>query len=163
LTDTVIETPGLGETVLLMEHLQKVLVTAEKIKKWTASDPLLSRVYTFVQHGWPEKCPEEDIRPYFSWKCKLDTHDGIILWGHWIVVPQKGRETLLDELHVGHPVIVCMKCLARSYVWWPNIDSGLEGRVRHCATCQEHRNVPAAAPLHPWEWPDRPWVRLHID
>ena len=21
----------------------------------------------------------------------------------------------------------------------------------------------ARAPMHPWEWPDRPWARLHID
>ena len=25
------------------------------------------------------------------------------------------------------------------------------------------RRSPAPAPLHPWEWPSRPWARLHID
>ena len=25
------------------------------------------------------------------------------------------------------------------------------------------RPLPAAAPLHPWQWPTRPWSRLHID
>ena len=25
------------------------------------------------------------------------------------------------------------------------------------------RHAPQPAPLYPWEWPDRPWVHLHID
>ena len=25
------------------------------------------------------------------------------------------------------------------------------------------RPTPAKAPLHPWEWPTRPWARVHID
>ena len=29
--------------------------------------------------------------------------------------------------------------------------------------CQQPCNKPSAAPLHHWEWPERPWVRLHID
>jgi hypothetical protein len=163
LSDTVQDTPILGETVLLLEQLDEMPVTAKEIKQWTASDPVLSRVYTYIQNGWPEKCQSEELRPYFSRKCELDTHDGLVLWGGRIVVPRRGRDTLLDELHVGHPGIVRMKCLARSYVWWPNLDHHLEEKVRHCSGCQENRNVPAAAPLHPWEWPDEPWVRLHID
>jgi len=26
-----------------------------------------------------------------------------------------------------------------------------------------NQNTPAVAPLHPWEWPQCPWTRLHID
>ncbi|CAC5416982.1 unnamed protein product [Mytilus coruscus] len=26
-----------------------------------------------------------------------------------------------------------------------------------------NRHVPAEAPLHPWEWPEKPWSRVHID
>ena len=29
--------------------------------------------------------------------------------------------------------------------------------------CQTHKNRPSSAPLHPWEWPNRPWSRLHVD
>ncbi len=56
-----------------------------------------------------------------------------------------------------------MKALARSYVWWPKLDQDVERLVKICGTCQEHRNVPAVAPLHPWNWPDKPWQRLHVD
>jgi len=32
-----------------------------------------------------------------------------------------------------------------------------------CTSCQQVHNKPSAAPLHHWEWSERPWVRLHID
>ena len=33
--------------------------------------------------------------------------------------------------------------------------------MKSCEICQE--NGKAVAPLHPWEWPARPWSRLHVD
>lgn len=56
-----------------------------------------------------------------------------------------------------------MKALARSYVWWPKLDKEVEDTVKACEICQEHRNAPAPAPLHPWDWPDKPWSRIHVD
>ncbi len=56
-----------------------------------------------------------------------------------------------------------MKSLARSYVWWPNINADLESKVRACGECQASRPPPAMSPLHPWEWPQKPWSRLHLD
>ena len=51
----------------------------------------------------------------------------------------------------------------RQYVWWPGLDADLEGRVSRCVPCQECRKSPPSVPLHPWEWPQRPWVRVHVD
>ena len=56
-----------------------------------------------------------------------------------------------------------MKALARSYVWWPGIDQEIEERVKACNSCQRTRHNPAPAPLHPWEFPNQPWERLHAD
>jgi hypothetical protein len=56
-----------------------------------------------------------------------------------------------------------MKALARSNVWWPKLDKEVEDTVKACKTCQEHRNVPAPVPLHPWDWPDKPWSSIHVD
>ena len=39
----------------------------------------------------------------------------------------------------------------------------LESQVKGCPECQSSRLPPALAPLHPWEWPERPWTRLHLD
>ena len=56
-----------------------------------------------------------------------------------------------------------MKTLARRYVCWPGIDSELDDSVKDCSKCQEHQHLLAKAPMHSWEWPDRPWACIHID
>ena len=56
-----------------------------------------------------------------------------------------------------------MKSLARSYVWWPGMDSDIEQLINTCDLCQHHQKSPDKAPIHPWEWPTKPWQRLHID
>ena len=43
-----------------------------------------------------------------------------------MLVPPKGRTTVLQELHGGHPGIKCMKSLARGIVWWPKLDKEIE-------------------------------------
>ena len=56
-----------------------------------------------------------------------------------------------------------MRSLARSYVWWPHIDKDIDSVVKACYECQQSRHAPPVAPLHPWEWPQCPWARIHID
>ena len=56
-----------------------------------------------------------------------------------------------------------MKALARSHVWWLNMDQDVEQTARECAACQEGRPAPLQAPLHPWEWPTTPMDRIHVD
>ena len=77
--------------------------------------------------------------------------------------PAKAREAVMDMLHEGHPGISRMKSIARGFVWWPGMDGQLEEKVKKCEQCQFNRYSPAKVPLHPWEWPQRPWGRVHID
>ena len=35
--------------------------------------------------------------------------------------------------------------------------------VKQCSICQQNQHNTPAAPLHPWNWPDQPWVRLHLN
>ena len=56
-----------------------------------------------------------------------------------------------------------MKAIARGVVWWPGIDAKIKRKIKECPECQMHQKSQPIAPLHPWEWPSRPWTRLHID
>ena len=76
--------------------------------------------------------------------------------GNRVVIPKRGRETVIKMLHEGHTGIVRMKSFARSYVWWP----GIEQCVKSCVSYQIQRKSP---PVHPWAWPERAWSRVHID
>ena len=80
-----------------------------------------------------------------------------------MVVPARGQQQLLEDLHSTHPGIVRMKSLACSYLWWPGLDRDIEEKVKSCKVCQLQSAAPTTAPLHPWEWPKKTWSRMHID
>ncbi|XP_056098696.1 uncharacterized protein K02A2.6-like [Rhinichthys klamathensis goyatoka] len=149
------------ERVLMLENV--TLVSAAEMSRWTSRDPVLSRVAQFVQHGWPPPDGNPVFQPYAVRKTELSVQGGCVLWGSRVVVPPPGRNALIQQLHHGHIGITRMKALARSYFWWPKLDADIEVVVKRCVACQEHRNSPAPAPLHPWEWPSKPWQRLHVD
>ena len=156
-------TPIPGDIVNVLETINTSPVDATRIKLWTARDPVLSQVLQFVLQGWPSEVEEEAVKPYFIRREELSVHAGCLLRGAWVIVQPQGREEVLNILHDTHPRIVKMKSLARSYVWWPKMDTNLEEKVKSCVTCQSHQNTPPCSPLHPWEWPGRPWSRVHVD
>ena len=151
-----------GETVLVMETLQTSPIKASQIKQWTDHDPVLAVVRDKLQQGWTHT-DDEQMKPYQRRREELSIQDGCILWGNRVVIPPPGRAKVIEELHEGHPGATRMKALARSYVWWPQMDAELESKVKSCYQCQIHQHAPAVAPLHPWEWPQRPWSRVHVD
>lgn len=153
----------LEERVLMLESSDITLVSADQVKAWTDADPVLSQVREMVKNGWSSTEKGEEFAPYKLRKCELSIQNGCVLWGSRVIVPKAGQENVLRQLHQCHPGVSRMKALARSYVWWPKLDKEVENIVRSCMTCQEHRNIPAPAPLHPWDWPDKPWSRIHVD
>ena len=56
-----------------------------------------------------------------------------------------------------------MRRLARSFGWWPGLDQDIECRIKQCQWCEENRNVPAKASIHPWECPSKLWAPVYID
>ena len=161
---TTISVDGLpGDLVHLINHLATTGITAENIREWTDKDPTLSQVRHFVMLGWPDSVPGEEFRPFNNRKSELSVLDGCLLWGSRVIVPPQGQQLVLNELHDSHPGCTRMKALARSYVWWPQMNAEIEEVVKQCPNCQESRPSPAMAPLHPWEWPSHPWQRLHLD
>lgn len=85
------------------------------------------------------------------------------MWGYRVIVPHKLRANVLKELHVNHFGINKMKALARSYFWWPNLDSQIEELAKNCNICSKFRNVIQKSVLKPWPWPKKAWTRIHVD
>ena len=94
---------------------------------------------------------------------ELSLQNGCVLWGSHVFVRSRLRPSLLGGLQAGHFDSSRMQELARSYLWWPNLDRDLEGLIKSCPECLSERVLPAKAELHPWEWPTHPWHRIHVD
>nr|XP_023659478.1 uncharacterized protein K02A2.6-like [Paramormyrops kingsleyae] len=150
------------EQVLMMDLLDDALLDTSQIKRWTVTDVILSQVHDHVLKGWPTQVGSH-LKPYFQRRLELSARDVCVLWGTRLIVPTKGRDKILKLLHQTHSGMSRMKGLARSYVWWPDMDQDVEREVQSCEECQKHRKSPPTAPLHPWEWPDSPWSRIHVD
>eukprot|EP00731_Ephydatia_muelleri_P009464 Em0005g50a len=137
-------------------------VTALHIAKATRRDKTLATVLQCVLHGqWNLIGQGKD--PFYRRREELSCHDGCVLWGQRVVIPSNLQSLLLEELHEGHLGVVRMKELARSYVWWPNLDQDIERMVASCEKCKMVSSMPQLAPHHPWQFPSSPWDRVHID
>ena len=78
------------------------------------------------------------------------------MWGIRVIIPQKLSTRVLDVLHSTHLGVSKMKAIARSYVWWPNIDKEIEEITKRCTGCVQKKSNPSKVPIHPWEWPSKP-------
>ncbi|XP_060547527.1 uncharacterized protein K02A2.6-like [Pantherophis guttatus] len=150
-------------SVLLLDTLTLGPISSAEVAKASARDPIIRTVMGWVLKGWPVKVDGGDYQGFVNKRNELFTQGGCLLWGDRVVVPTKLRMRVLELLHEGHPGIVRMKSLARSYVWWPNMDQVISEWVGKCRPCQESRPDPPVAPIREWEKPKGPWGRIHID
>ena len=148
--------------VFMLKQVDVLPVTSDRLRQATNHDPLLSKVLVFVQSGWPPGSTKE-LKPYFDRRLELSVEQGCLMWGIRVIVPSELQQKVLTELHSGHQGTVKMKALARSHVWWPNIDQDITLVTQGCTGCQLMQKDPKLTPVHPWEYPEGPWRRVHLD
>ena len=157
------ESEGISTAALVnLTQIEALPISRHQLQHSTERDRVLSRVVKYTQNGWPKQW-EPELKPFRNRQHELTVEEGCLLMGVRVIVPEKLRAAVLDELHIGHPGIVRMKSLARLHVWWPGIDKQIEEAVRSCGSCQGIRNKPQPVPLHPWVWPTCAWQRIHVD
>ena len=147
-----------------MLQLDNSPVHSKEVEIESRRDKIIACVLESVLTGnWGLCENSEKFKDFVCRKNEFGVELGCLLWGSRVVVPLKLREKVLSQLHNCHPRVSRMKALSRSYVWWPNIDRDIENTVKNCRDCQMNKNNPIKAPIHPWEWTNKPWVRLHLD
>nr|XP_006813842.1 PREDICTED: uncharacterized protein K02A2.6-like [Saccoglossus kowalevskii] len=141
------------------------LVTASELQTQSRDDPLLQRVATYVQNGWPKSVPP-------NLKVFANLRDELTVWNEYsiarssrAVIPEALQERVLRMAHDGHPGIVRMKQRCRETVWWPGMDSQIEDYVRNCEPCAISGKSarPKQPPLQPTPWPTEPWNSIQMD
>ena len=102
-------------------------------------------------------------KPYADKQTELSVDKGCLMWGGRVIIPEKMRPDVLQLLHSTHMGASMMKNMARRYVWWPRMDSEIDTLSQTCQSCQKVRPLPRKSHPHPWDVPDQPWERIHID
>ena len=158
--DTDLGEASADPTVFNISQLQALPVNVTKLRTATAADPLLSKVYRYTRSGWPEQIPDA-LRPFHRRQHELTVEESCI--GIRVLIPKRLQEKLLEELHTDHPGVTQMESIARSYMWWPKLDSHIECMAKACTSCKAVKYAPPSVPLQPWTWPSKPWQRVHLD
>ena len=148
-------------SVFNVAQISVLPVSVLQVCKATRADLVLRKVILYLKSGWPIKLPDL-LKPYFNCRDELSIEEGCVLWGICVIVPKKLQSSVLNMLHEGHVEVVKMKMIAWSYIWWPGIDKTIEDLVKSCKSRQEVQKVLEPAPLYPWIWPGKPWVRVHL-
>jgi hypothetical protein len=48
-------------------------------------DPILNKVYPWVQSGWPNQCDGPELEPYFSKRLEFSDSE-VVLWGARVII-----------------------------------------------------------------------------
>ncbi|EGT45549.1 hypothetical protein CAEBREN_25839 [Caenorhabditis brenneri] len=154
------------DVVDTLEHgCQQLPVSAHIIRQFSKKDPTLQAVYKFVKSGhWPRSIPKDTpLRDFYNRRGDLYIVHKCVMFGERIIIPTKLRNRVLRMLHRAHPGIVRMKKLARSFVYWPSIDSEIEKIVKSCDQCAAVAKDPTKNTLCSWPLTTAPWQRVHVD
>ncbi|GBM07216.1 Uncharacterized protein K02A2.6 [Araneus ventricosus] len=140
-------------TIFQMTQIETLPVTSRELRQETGKDEELGPLLRALREG----------RNLQGREAQYTIEDGCILYGQRVCIPKKYQKNVLDELHTGHLGMVKMKALARSFVYWQDIDKDIEDAVRNCVDCARHKTDPAKAKVHYWEYPSMPWERIHVN
>lgn len=148
---------------IFSSSIEPLPITSKEISKATMDDKILQKLSKFTKVGWPTKCRDSDLIPYFPKREQISEVDGCLTFGQRTIIPEKYRQNILKTLHFAHPGIVRMKAIAREHVYWPGINFEIEKIVRQCSECQSAAKNPIKNSLHPWPISSEVFERIHID
>lgn len=96
-------------------------------------DKTINKVITYTTSEWTNlKELPDDLKQYHRKIVELSVDENCLFWRLRTVIPSNMRPLILRELHASYLGIVKVRMIARSYVWWPEIDNDIEFTVNSC-------------------------------
>ncbi|GFV68242.1 uncharacterized protein K02A2.6 [Trichonephila clavipes] len=119
-------------TIFQMSQIEALPVTSKELRQETSKDIELGPLLRALREG-------KDLQ---GREAQYTIEDGCIMYGQRVCIPRKFRKNVLEELHAGHLGIVKMKAIARSFVYWKNIDNDIEEAAKNCVDCARYKADP---------------------
>ena len=136
-----------------------------KLKAATHDDPTLCALRDTINQGWPDKRRNvrANLRHYWPMRDLLSTEDDLIIMSERIVIPSTMQQSILEDIHAGHQGVTKSQLLAKSVVYWPDINRNIEEFVQSCETCQNALPSQPHEPLMQHDIPERAWQTVGTD
>uniref|UniRef100_A0A914XSI1 RNA-directed DNA polymerase n=1 Tax=Plectus sambesii TaxID=2011161 RepID=A0A914XSI1_9BILA len=149
---------------ILQDQIRHLPLRVKQIQEETAVDVVLKVVTQAVKTDrWPISIQGSPLWTFHNRRARLSIVNDCLMFADRVVIPKKLQKHVLRQLHAGHPGTVQMKMLARSHVYWPNIDTNIDQLVKSCPNCASVAKSLLKAPLQSWPKPTQPWDRVHAD
>lgn len=159
------ETEDVTEMVLFIDQWDQPAVSCKELQALTAADGVMQAICRYVTEGWPSvvEGDNREMAEYWKRRHELSAENGLLFWGHRVVIPRAAREKLLKMLHESHQGASTMKTRARARFWWPGLDQDIHRIAVDCRDCVQALPMPPAR--NPVSWPisQEKWSRLHAD
>ena len=81
--------PDPDEHYVFTRAVSGLPITAVEIAEFTRKDQVLAKVYEYTSSGWPDRCVDPEIKPYWNRREELSLEDGCVSWGRRFVIPVK--------------------------------------------------------------------------
>ncbi|XP_058456315.1 uncharacterized protein K02A2.6-like [Malaya genurostris] len=149
----------------LEECLSTLPINYKMVRTATNKDALLQQVIQYIDSSWPNnsKITDRNMKTFHSRRESLSVVNGCIMMNELIVIPECYHQRVLKQLHRGHQGVERTKAIARSVVYWANIDDDIENLVRQCCICASTAKSPTHHQPQPWPRAAGPWKRIHLD
>lgn len=165
--DFIIASAGIDNEInyVFNDNIKNLPIKYSELANETDNDNTLQTVIDYMENGWPnvKSIKDDKVRKFNSRKDALERYEKCIMFNSRIVIPERLQKRILIQLHKGHPGRERMKSLARSYVYWPNIDVDVENFVKGCENCVTALKMPVKTSLSSWRMSTKPFERVHLD
>ncbi|GFX80082.1 uncharacterized protein K02A2.6 [Trichonephila clavipes] len=116
-------------TIFQMSQIEALPVTSNELRQETGKDRELDPLLKALREG-------KDLQ---GRETQYTIEYGCTMYGQRVCIPRKFRNNVLKKLHAGHLGIVKMKAIARSLVYWKNVDIDIEEAAKNCVDCARYK------------------------
>ena len=135
----------------------------DEYREAQSKDSVCQQLSEYCRHGWPEKTSvTPEVAPYWKSRGFLSECDGLLLFGHRIVVPKSLQRETLQKIHAGHQGMERCRTRVSTSVWWPGVTTQMSQVVQQCTECAKN-STQSREPLIVSKLPDYPWQVVGTD
>jgi hypothetical protein len=149
----------------LVENFPATTTKKQELREATQQDTILAALKRIIVTGWPNSKDQlpDCLKVYWSIRDDIVELEGLLFYGHKLIVPVSSRPLMLSTVHESHLGIERCKAIARQHIFWPGMSRDVETWVSRCSICSSLQREKIKQPLLQHDVPHRPWEKLALD